>query len=505
MSVFTTADGERIAEFAPFPDARFGRGQGEKYVAFLANTLKPRVDRRYRTLRTPEHTAILGSSMGGLISLYAFFRHKHVFGAVGAMSPSLWFGERRIFDTAAKSRPAGRVYLDVGTKEGAVTLRDARELAERLTAAGYRRGKMGGERRDRSLLYVEDEGGRHSEIDWARRLAPAIRFLVSWPSLERNSPDNCAAVVGDEIEERVAGNCRGAGRGGRRAGFEHVDRGRLPSTPIEPQPHDPSGIVRLTLHRDNRAPRPADPLESRECGFVSARTYLRHPAARQLDATEARAVGHERHAIGSDSQAERFQRLERGNAIEVVGPWPDPKNAPPGRVQREHGAIGANRDVYELDRITVRWWVEYAERPSRDELQLVEHGFRVVRSAIGGADHPEIPSPRIDRDVDDIVESGRTCADQVVGAPRSLVDDEEFPGGAISRGRTGGTPNRMRVLQAQNCARRTGPRRQCPPRQRPARPRLAAPSRQGSRSGSTPASRLQAPRGRPIPEAHERG
>jgi predicted alpha/beta superfamily hydrolase len=170
---------ERIAEFAPFPDARYGRGQGEKYVAFLANTLKPRVDRRYRTLRTRNHTAILGSSMGGLISLYAFFRHKHVFGAVGAMSPSLWFGQRRIFDTVAKSLPAGKVYLDVGTKEGAATLRDARELVERLTAAGYRRGKTGGERRDRSLLYVEDEGGRHSEIDWARRLAPAIRFLVS--------------------------------------------------------------------------------------------------------------------------------------------------------------------------------------------------------------------------------------------------------------------------------------------------------------------------------------
>jgi hypothetical protein len=62
---------------------------------------------------------------------------------------------------------------------GAATLRDARELAERLTAAGYRRGRTGGERRDRSLMYVEDEGGRHSEIDWARRLDPAIRFLLS--------------------------------------------------------------------------------------------------------------------------------------------------------------------------------------------------------------------------------------------------------------------------------------------------------------------------------------
>jgi predicted alpha/beta superfamily hydrolase len=170
---------ERIAEFAPYADPRYGRGQGDKYIAFLANTLKPRIDRRYRTLRTREHTLILGSSMGGLISLYAFFRLKQVFGAVGAMSPSLWFGERRIFDTIGTSWPKGKVYLDVGTNEGAATLRDARHLAERLTGAGYRRGRTGGDRRDRSLMYVEDEGGRHSEFDWARRLAPAITFLLS--------------------------------------------------------------------------------------------------------------------------------------------------------------------------------------------------------------------------------------------------------------------------------------------------------------------------------------
>jgi isoamylase len=168
---------DRIAEYGPFPDRRFGPGNGDRYAKFLVSTLKPHIDRRFRTSRARDATALFGSSMGGLISLYALFKHPRVFGAAGAMSPALWYGERRIFDAigdvrsgASRSANPQRIYIDMGTEEGSVALRDARAMADRLERAGYRAGQ--------SLLWVEESGGRHTELDWSRRLGRAIRFLL---------------------------------------------------------------------------------------------------------------------------------------------------------------------------------------------------------------------------------------------------------------------------------------------------------------------------------------
>ncbi|OLD21470.1 MAG: hypothetical protein AUJ01_02190 [Acidobacteria bacterium 13_1_40CM_3_65_5] len=118
---------ERLAEYSPFPDRRLGGGEGESYLEFLVDTLKPRVDRLFRTRTHCDDTVIFGSSMGALISLYAFFRYPSVFGRAGAMSPSVWFGQGAILDyIAAAKAPGGRVYLDVGTREGTGTVRNAR-------------------------------------------------------------------------------------------------------------------------------------------------------------------------------------------------------------------------------------------------------------------------------------------------------------------------------------------------------------------------------------------
>ena len=160
----------RLAEYSPFPDQKHGGGRGDRYARFLADTIKPRVDTRYRALRDRETTVILGSSMGGLISLYAFFNRASPFGRVGAMSPSVWFGARQILALIEGAPfPDGRVYLDSGTEEGAGTLRDARALARILRAKGYDR---------RTLRYVEAPGHRHQEPDWARRLPGALTFLL---------------------------------------------------------------------------------------------------------------------------------------------------------------------------------------------------------------------------------------------------------------------------------------------------------------------------------------
>jgi len=161
---------ERIAEYSPF-DAPEGPGRGSAYVSHLAETIKPLVDVRFRTLPQRETTGVAGSSMGGLISLFAFFARPDVFGIMGALSPSLWFAGGAMFGLleTAPFRP-GRLYLDVGRLEGAETLADARRLRDLLRAKGYVQGAQ--------LRYKEDRAGKHEEAAWGRRFRAALPFLL---------------------------------------------------------------------------------------------------------------------------------------------------------------------------------------------------------------------------------------------------------------------------------------------------------------------------------------
>jgi predicted alpha/beta superfamily hydrolase len=174
----------RLSEYSPFPDPRHGGGQGDAYVAFLADTLRPRIDRLFRTERTAARTAIVGSSMGGLVSLFAWFRRPDVFALAGAMSPSLWYGRDQLFDYLMATAPQGdRLYVDTGTEEGGGTLRDARRLralvrASRFSSSAAARVRALNRRAAPSFAYQEDRGARHEEAAWAGRLEGVLRFLL---------------------------------------------------------------------------------------------------------------------------------------------------------------------------------------------------------------------------------------------------------------------------------------------------------------------------------------
>ena len=175
----------RLSEYSPFLDERFGGGRASDYVKFIVETVKPLVDSAFRTTGEREGTATIGSSMGGLISLYAFFERPDVFGAVGAVSPSVGFARAALIDYLERARfVGGRIYLDVGTHEGRPRDRDPLEL--RRTPAAYvqlvRKARdllvRKGYREGRDLLYVEQEGAVHNEAAWAERLPQLLRFLL---------------------------------------------------------------------------------------------------------------------------------------------------------------------------------------------------------------------------------------------------------------------------------------------------------------------------------------
>jgi predicted alpha/beta superfamily hydrolase len=162
----------RLYEYSPFPDSKRGGGGGNRYLDFITETVKPMIDRDFRTQPERSGTSIAGSSMGGLISLYGLFRNADVFGAAGVLSPSLWFGRRALLDylTSARSGRASRLYLDIGLDEPPGAVADVRTLREILSPEN-RPSRV-------ELDYVEDDGGRHDEETWGRRVSRALPFLI---------------------------------------------------------------------------------------------------------------------------------------------------------------------------------------------------------------------------------------------------------------------------------------------------------------------------------------
>ncbi len=165
---------DRTDEYTPVVGQEFHGGRGGAYLRMLVEELKPKVDAEFRTMPARETTALMGSSLGGLISSYAGVTHADTFGMIGAMSPSTWWADQAILGlvraSPASPRPL-RVYLDSGDSgvdDDDVT--QTAKLAEVYRALGYVEG--------RDLKYVVQKGAVHNETYWAQRLPEALHFLL---------------------------------------------------------------------------------------------------------------------------------------------------------------------------------------------------------------------------------------------------------------------------------------------------------------------------------------
>lgn len=171
VGIYNTGE-HRIDEYTPTVDASQGRGgQGDAYGRFIVEELKPFIDRHYHTLAEPEHTGLGGSSLGGLVTLYLGLKYPHVFSRLLVMSPSVWWDQGVILRIvqALRAKPATRIWLDIGTKEGKFTPGHVRLLRDLLIAQGWRLGD--------DLKFLQVKGGQHTERDWAKRIEPALRYL----------------------------------------------------------------------------------------------------------------------------------------------------------------------------------------------------------------------------------------------------------------------------------------------------------------------------------------
>lgn len=156
--------------------------RGDAYAAFLVETLKPVVDTAYRTKPDMGNTTVMGSSMGGLMSVYALCEYPGIFGNALCLSTH-WIGapsvaqefEDAMYEYLDKKLPSSadhRLYFDHGTETIDAYYGPAEERILKLVKSkGYSYG-------DGTLLNIVDSGAPHEESAWSSRVAVPLRFLL---------------------------------------------------------------------------------------------------------------------------------------------------------------------------------------------------------------------------------------------------------------------------------------------------------------------------------------
>ncbi len=128
----------RIEEYTPWPNPQYGGGKGSDYIDFIVETLKPFVDSAYRSLGDRENTAIMGSSLGGLISHYGALKYQDVFSKAGLFSPSYWFSDSVwAFTDSYPKKYAMKIYQMAGGQEGNDMIEQMYLMDVRLMDIGF--------------------------------------------------------------------------------------------------------------------------------------------------------------------------------------------------------------------------------------------------------------------------------------------------------------------------------------------------------------------------------
>jgi predicted alpha/beta superfamily hydrolase len=165
---------DRIPEYTPCCDPKYGGGKLDAYGAFIVETVKPYIDRSYRTLPGKDTTAIMGSSLGGIASVAIAQRYPHIFSKAGGVSSSFWWNNGALISKVPERIPV-KFYLDAGTSDDG--LEDSTKMRDALLAKGYRESE--------DLMFFKAEGGKHNEASWAARVEKPLTWFFPWGSTKQ--------------------------------------------------------------------------------------------------------------------------------------------------------------------------------------------------------------------------------------------------------------------------------------------------------------------------------
>ncbi|MBI2266162.1 MAG: alpha/beta hydrolase [Armatimonadetes bacterium] len=157
----------RAEEYTPFADRRFSGGQARDFSQFIVEKIIPHVETRYRVSRLRKDRAVMGSSFGGILSLWMGYAYPDVFSMVGAISPSLWIADGAMLEELElQPKRDIKIWIDQGTREWSTFTRNTVNI---LLQKGYKYGE--------ELIYYEVKDAPHNEVAWAARIDnPFILF-----------------------------------------------------------------------------------------------------------------------------------------------------------------------------------------------------------------------------------------------------------------------------------------------------------------------------------------
>ncbi|WP_079665588.1 alpha/beta hydrolase [Soonwooa buanensis] len=163
----------RLDEYSPWKNTKYQKGgEGNQYIDFITQTLKPYIDKRYRTLPQPKNTALIGSSMGGLISLYGGVKYPKIFGRIGIFSPAFWFVSKDLNYFVNKNRNnlrQSKFYFIAGQNEDAGMPQEIENIKDLLLQKKVP---------ERNISVKIDADGTHSETYWRREFGNAVLWLL---------------------------------------------------------------------------------------------------------------------------------------------------------------------------------------------------------------------------------------------------------------------------------------------------------------------------------------
>ena len=164
----------RLSEYSPWDFSAWDlgrlKGRGRQTMDWITKQLKPEIDAQYRTLPDRAHTMIAGSSMGGLMAVYAAVAYNKIFSGAAALSPCLFLHPERLKRLIAKKRLAAptRIYMDYGsaeTEEQPDEWEVMFDMAAALSGAGGH------------VAAAVIPGAQHCEADWEKRIPLFMRYL----------------------------------------------------------------------------------------------------------------------------------------------------------------------------------------------------------------------------------------------------------------------------------------------------------------------------------------
>ena len=160
---------KRLEELTPYKQDKHGGGNADAYLDFIVNTLKPYVDKTYRTQTNAEHTTIFGSSLGGLVSYYAVLKYPEIFGKAGVFSPSFWYTDDIYKLTEKTEKIKAKLYFLCGDSESEDMVTDLTKMTALIEKRIIRKA---------NLKQVIVKGGKHNEKLWRENFGEAVRWIL---------------------------------------------------------------------------------------------------------------------------------------------------------------------------------------------------------------------------------------------------------------------------------------------------------------------------------------